>query len=150
MKYTITNATHTEIEKNWTREKGEREREMTGRHCYEDVIPFTVMVAIECSNVGVNVLFKAATEKGLSYYVFIAYSFAVSTLVLLLPLPFFIRWCCPVSSHIQIHSFFSVNPFFFLPFSLFIWLVVHLWRSRGLPPLKVSLMFRIFLLGVIG
>lgn len=46
--------------------------------------------------------------------------------------------------------FLLCKPLFFLPFSLFIWLVVHLWRSRGLPPLKVSLMFRIFLLGVIG
>jgi energy-converting hydrogenase Eha subunit E len=66
---------------------------MAGRHCYKDVIPFTVMVAMECSNVGVSVLFKAATEKGLSYYVFIAYSYVVSTLVLLLPLPFFVfKW----------------------------------------------------------
>lgn len=29
-------------------------------------------------------------------------------------------------------------------------LVVHLCRSRGLPPLNLSLIFRIFLLGVIG
>ncbi|KAK2452843.1 nodulin MtN21 /EamA transporter family protein [Trifolium repens] len=88
---------------------------MAGRHCYKDVIPFTVMVAMECSNVGVSVLFKAATEKGLSYYVFIAYSYVVSTLVLLLPLPFFVlKW------------------------------------SRGLPPLDVSIIFRIFLLGVLG
>ncbi|RHN77012.1 putative EamA domain-containing protein [Medicago truncatula] len=87
---------------------------MAGRHCYKDVLPFTAMVAIECTNVGVSVLFKAATQKGLSYYVFIAYSFVVSTLVLLLPLPFFIKW------------------------------------SRGLPPLNMSLIFRIFLLGVLG
>ncbi|CAJ2675088.1 unnamed protein product [Trifolium pratense] len=87
---------------------------MAGRHCYKDVIPFTAMVAIECSNVGVSVLFKAATQMGLSYYVFIAYSYVISTLVLLLPLPFFFK------------------------------------RSRGLPPLNVSLIFRIFLLGVLG
>ncbi|XP_004498807.1 WAT1-related protein At5g40240-like isoform X2 [Cicer arietinum] len=59
---------------------------MAGRYCYKDVIPFTAMVAIECTNVGVNVLFKLATQKG----------------------------------------------------------------SRELPPLNVSLIFRIFLLGVIG
>jgi len=65
---------------------------MAGRHCCKDVLPFTAMVAIECTNVGVSVLFKAATQKGLSYYVFIPYSYVVSTLVLLLPLPFFIKW----------------------------------------------------------
>ncbi|KAL2320100.1 hypothetical protein Fmac_029069 [Flemingia macrophylla] len=81
---------------------------------YKDVLPFTAMVAIECTNVGVNVLFKAATVKGLSYYAFIAYSFAISTLFLLLPLPFVFR--C----------------------------------SRGLPPLNLSIIFTIFLLGVIG
>lgn len=64
-----------------------------GRYCEKEVLPFTAMVAVECTNVGVNVLFKAATEKGLSYYAFIAYSFAVSTLFLLLPLPFVFRWC---------------------------------------------------------
>ncbi|XP_020239520.1 WAT1-related protein At4g15540 [Cajanus cajan] len=85
-----------------------------GRYCYKDVLPFTALVAVECTNVGVNVLFKAATEKGLSYYAFIAYSFAFSTLFLLLPLPFVFRW------------------------------------SRGLPPLNLSLIFAIFLLGVIG
>ncbi|KAK7339426.1 hypothetical protein VNO77_20091 [Canavalia gladiata] len=87
---------------------------MAGRYCYKEVIPFSAMVAIEFTNVGVSVLFKAATEKGLSYYAFITYSFALSTLFLLFPLPFVFRW------------------------------------SRGLPPLKISLIVRIFLLGVIG
>ncbi|XP_061337657.1 WAT1-related protein At4g15540-like [Gastrolobium bilobum] len=87
---------------------------MAGSFCYKDVVPFTAMVAIECSNVGVNVLFKAATQKGLSYYVFVVYSFAVSNLVFLLPL-----------------------PFVFL-------------RSSRLPPFKVSLIFKLFFLGVIG
>ncbi|TKY63258.1 WAT1-related protein [Spatholobus suberectus] len=88
---------------------------MAGRYCHTEVLPFTAMVTIECTNVGVNVLFKAATEKGLSYYAFIAYSYAVSTLFLLLSLPFVFRW------------------------------------SRGrLPPLNLFLIFRIFLLGVIG
>ncbi|KAK7274457.1 hypothetical protein RIF29_15547 [Crotalaria pallida] len=87
---------------------------MEGRYCCKEVVPFTAMVAIECTIVGVNVLFKAASEKGLSYYVFIVYSFAISTLALLLLLPFVFR------------------------------------RSRGLPRFKVSLIFRIFLLGIIG
>ncbi|WVZ09065.1 hypothetical protein V8G54_022411 [Vigna mungo] len=87
---------------------------MRERYCYKEVLPFTAMVAIECSNVGVNILFKAATQKGLSYYAFIAYSYLISVLFLLLPLPFVFRW------------------------------------SRGLPPLNLSLISRIFLLGVIG
>ncbi|CAL0318371.1 unnamed protein product [Lupinus luteus] len=87
---------------------------MAGKYCCNDVVPFTAMVVIECTNVGVNILFKAATKKGLSYYVFIVYSFAISTLILLLPMPFIFQW------------------------------------SRGLPPFKVSLIFKIFILGVIG
>ena len=65
-----------------------REREeMTRRYFYKDVLPFTAMVAVECGNVGVNVLFKAATSKGMSYYIFITYCYAIATLILL-PLPF--------------------------------------------------------------
>ncbi|KAI4346499.1 hypothetical protein L6164_007389 [Bauhinia variegata] len=64
---------------------------MEWRHCYKDVVPFAAMVTVQCTNVGVNILFKAATEKGLSYYVFIVYTYAISTIVLLLPLPFICR-----------------------------------------------------------
>ncbi|KAK6267394.1 hypothetical protein QUC31_018231 [Theobroma cacao] len=55
--------------------------------CYNDVLPFTAMVALESANVGLNILFKAATLKGMSYYIFIAYSYAVGT-ILFLPLSF--------------------------------------------------------------
>ncbi|RDX74537.1 WAT1-related protein, partial [Mucuna pruriens] len=75
---------------------------MAESYCYKEVLPFTAMIAIECTSVGVNILYKAATEKGLSYYAFIAYSFAVSTLFLLLPLPFVFRWCCTV---LHIHHY---------------------------------------------
>jgi len=117
---------------------------MTGRYCYKEVLPFTAMVAIECSNVGVNILFKEATEKGLSYYAFIAYSYLISTLFLLLPLPFVFRWCSITSS-----SFKSILPCNSIIF-FFIILFLHLCRSRGLPHLNLNLIFRIFLLGVIG
>ncbi|KAB1211740.1 hypothetical protein CJ030_MR6G023245 [Morella rubra] len=56
---------------------------MAQSYFYKDVLPFSAMVAAECTNVILNILFKAATLKGLSNYVFNAYSFAVSTLVLL-------------------------------------------------------------------
>ncbi|XP_050382728.1 WAT1-related protein At4g15540-like isoform X2 [Argentina anserina] len=60
---------------------------MAGRSCWRDVLPFTAMVTVESTNVGLNILFKSAASKGLSYYVFIVYSYAFAT-VLLLPLPF--------------------------------------------------------------
>ncbi|XVF60373.1 hypothetical protein PTKIN_Ptkin08bG0040100 [Pterospermum kingtungense] len=58
------------------------------RYCYNDVLPFTAMVTMECVNVGLNTLFKAATLKGMSYHVFVVYAYAIAALVLL-PAPFF-------------------------------------------------------------
>ncbi|XVF58113.1 hypothetical protein PTKIN_Ptkin07bG0036800 [Pterospermum kingtungense] len=66
-----------------TREKAE----MARRYCYNDVLPFTAMVAMEFGNVGVYTLFKAATSEGMSYYILVAYSYAIATLVLF-PLTF--------------------------------------------------------------
>ncbi|KAB2034066.1 hypothetical protein ES319_D04G059500v1 [Gossypium barbadense] len=60
---------------------------MARRYCYNDVLPLTAMVAIECTNVGLNVLFKKATSKGMSYFIFITYTYAIGAL-LLLPLSF--------------------------------------------------------------
>ncbi|XVF60361.1 hypothetical protein PTKIN_Ptkin08bG0039000 [Pterospermum kingtungense] len=59
------------------------------RSCYQDVLPAIAMVAVECSIVVVSILFKAAAAKGLSYYVFIAYTCTLATLVLL-PLALFL------------------------------------------------------------
>ncbi|KAJ4729160.1 WAT1-related protein [Melia azedarach] len=66
------------------------ERGMIGSDYYKDVLLFAGMVAVECTNVGLNILYKAATNRGMSYYVFIVYSYAVTTLVLL-PLPYIFR-----------------------------------------------------------
>nr|XP_048327589.1 WAT1-related protein At5g40230-like [Ziziphus jujuba var. spinosa] len=60
------------------------------RCCYGEVVPFAAMAAVECTNVGLNTLFKAATLKGMSYLVFILYSYALGSLILL-PLPFIFR-----------------------------------------------------------
>ncbi|XWS30336.1 hypothetical protein CRYUN_Cryun24cG0108600 [Craigia yunnanensis] len=62
---------------------------MARRYCYKDVLPCTAMVAVECSNVVQNILFKAASSTGLSSYTFLAYSFALATVVLL-PLTVFL------------------------------------------------------------
>ncbi|KAK6256504.1 hypothetical protein SCA6_017809 [Theobroma cacao] len=56
----------------------------------KDVLPFTAIVAVECTSVGLKIHFKAATLRGMSYYVFITYSYAVATLILL-PFPLIFR-----------------------------------------------------------
>ncbi|PSS30401.1 WAT1-related protein [Actinidia chinensis var. chinensis] len=58
-----------------------------GKYCYREWVPLTAMVTMECTNVGLNTLFKAATLNGMSYHVFVVYSYAVAAL-LLLPSPF--------------------------------------------------------------
>ncbi|XP_021299365.1 WAT1-related protein At4g15540-like isoform X2 [Herrania umbratica] len=49
----------------------------------KEVLPCTAMVAVECTSVGSKILFKAATLRGMSYYVFITYSYVVATFILL-------------------------------------------------------------------
>ncbi|KAL8043925.1 hypothetical protein ABFX02_08G014500 [Erythranthe guttata] len=83
------------------------------RYCYREVLPFSVMVVMECTNVGLNTLFKVATNSGMSRHVFLVYAYGVAALVLL-PSPFFSR------------------------------------RSRVLPPLTFSVLWKIFILGVVG
>ncbi|KAJ4885372.1 WAT1-related protein [Raphanus sativus] len=61
----------------------EVEEEVAWRCFCKDVVPFTAMVAVECVMVGSNTLFKAATMRGLSFYVFVFYNYVVATLVLL-------------------------------------------------------------------
>ncbi|KAK7823793.1 wat1-related protein [Quercus suber] len=75
---------------------------MASIYRYMDVLPLSAMVAVECSNVGIYTLFKAATLKGLSYYVFVFYSFVIATLVLL-PLVFiFPRFVAQLCGYIGI------------------------------------------------
>ncbi|XP_030482847.1 WAT1-related protein At5g40230 [Cannabis sativa] len=51
--------------------------------CKKQVIPFIAMAAMECINVGLNTLYKAASTKGLSYFVFVTYSYAFGSITLL-------------------------------------------------------------------
>lgn len=55
--------------------------------CYREVLPFTAIVAMECTNVGLNTLYKLATRSGMSRHVFVVYAYAIAALVLL-PSPF--------------------------------------------------------------
>ena len=62
---------------------------MAGWDCKKEIVPFTTMAIAEFAAVGVNTLYKAATLKGLNYFVFIGYTCFIGTLVLV-PLPFII------------------------------------------------------------
>ncbi|ESR59685.1 hypothetical protein CICLE_v10018376mg [Citrus x clementina] len=63
---------------------------MERSNSYKDGLLFTAMVAVECTNVGLNILFKLAASKGMSYFVFVFYSYAATTIVLLF-FPFIFR-----------------------------------------------------------
>ncbi|XP_057982832.1 WAT1-related protein At5g40230-like [Malania oleifera] len=56
---------------------------MAEGYCCREVVPFGAMVLVECLYVGSRILFKAASLKGLSNFVFIFYSYAIATLALL-------------------------------------------------------------------
>ncbi|KAK6155168.1 hypothetical protein DH2020_009416 [Rehmannia glutinosa] len=60
------------------------------RYCYREALPFTALVAMECTNVGLNTLFKLATRHGMSRHVFLVYAYAIAAFVLV-PAPFFAR-----------------------------------------------------------
>ncbi|OMO64475.1 Drug/metabolite transporter [Corchorus olitorius] len=62
---------------------------MATRYLYKEVLPCMAMVAAECSTVVLGILFKAASSKGLSYYIFVAYTCALATIALF-PLAFFL------------------------------------------------------------
>lgn len=61
---------------------------MAGKYFQREVLPVMALVIMECANVGLNTLFKAATLQGMSFHVFIVYSYGLAAL-LLLPSIFF-------------------------------------------------------------
>lgn len=86
-----------------------QEQEMERRKFFREALLLSATVAVECTTVGLNTLFKAAASKGLSYYVFVAYSYPLATLALL-PLPLIFR---------KYKSLF-IHPLFYLLINLFI------------------------------
>jgi len=56
---------------------------MARKYFQREVLPVTALVIMECANVGLNTLFKAATLKGMSFHVFIVYSYGLAALLLL-------------------------------------------------------------------
>ncbi|CAN6839165.1 unnamed protein product [Brassica oleracea] len=113
------------------------EETVAWRYFHRDVVPFAAMFAVECSTVGSNTLYKAASLRGLNFYVFIFYSYAASTLVLL-PLAL-------------IFGRYLISPLFSIKF-LKNMMNLHFFicRSKKLPSAKSPLFFEMFLLGLFG
>ncbi|VVB09354.1 unnamed protein product [Arabis nemorensis] len=63
--------------------RGAGEETVAWRRFKRDVVPFVAMFVVECTTVGSNTLYKAATLRGLNFYVFVFYSYVVATLLLL-------------------------------------------------------------------
>lgn len=68
-----------------------RVREMGVKSCLVELAPFAAMVAVECLDVGLTTLSKAAMSKGMSHFVFVVYSNALASLILLPTAFFFTR-----------------------------------------------------------
>ncbi|XWS37380.1 hypothetical protein CRYUN_Cryun19dG0038000 [Craigia yunnanensis] len=60
-----------------------RERRMRVKSCLVELAPFAAMVAVECLDVGLTTLSKAAMSKGMSHFVFVVYSNALASIILL-------------------------------------------------------------------
>lgn len=124
------------------------------RYCYKDVLPFTALVAMECSNVGLNTLFKFATNHGMSRHVFVVYAYAVAALVLL-PAMFL----CRSRSRVLPQLNFSIMiKTFLLGVIGWVSLTLHMWLFSisdwkhiisWVSSLNFSFMIKFFLLGIV-
>lgn len=76
----------------WRLERRMRVREMGVKSCLVELAPFAAMVAVECLDVGLTTLSKAAMSKGMSHFVFVVYSNALASLILLPTAFFFTRF----------------------------------------------------------
>ncbi|GAA0152116.1 hypothetical protein LIER_10676 [Lithospermum erythrorhizon] len=48
---------------------------------YKELLPFAAMIIVQCTLVGSNILFKSASSRGVSNYVFTVYTYAIATVV---------------------------------------------------------------------
>lgn len=117
--------------------RGAEEETVAWRYFCRDVVPFAAMVLVECVTVGSNTLFKAATLRGLSFYVFVFYTYVVGTLVLL-PISLIFGRYLISPTNLDLYNLFKNMNLFALS------------RSRRLPPAKSLLFFKIFLLAFLG
>ncbi|XP_058180396.1 WAT1-related protein At4g15540-like [Rhododendron vialii] len=56
---------------------------MEWRSCIRNAAPFAAMMAVECTDIGISTLSKAAMTKGMSNFVFVVYANALGSLLLL-------------------------------------------------------------------
>ena len=124
----------------------ETEWEMGIRSCLLGLLPFAAMVMIECLDVGLTTLSKAAMSRGMSNYVFVVYSHALATLILF-PSSFIINRssspCSLLSNKASEFCFFLCfidTKVKFFPF---------VFRNKR-PPLTISLLCKFFLLSLAG
>ncbi|KAL8456652.1 hypothetical protein ACS0TY_034769 [Phlomoides rotata] len=80
-------------------------------YCLREVLPFTALVSVECTNVGMNTLYKAVVANGLNFHVYMAYAYAISSIVLL-PLAFLFHRNTPLPPF----SMILLGKFFILGF----------------------------------
>lgn len=82
-----------------------------------NLMPYGAMVMVESLDVGMTTIAKAAMSKGMSHFVFVVYSNALASLILLLPSFFF-----PTSPPLT----FSLVCNFFLPSLIGYWIESYL------------------------
>ncbi|XP_010468810.1 PREDICTED: WAT1-related protein At4g15540-like [Camelina sativa] len=109
-----------------------REETVSWKYFKRDVVPFAAMVAVECTTVGSSTLFKAATLRGFSFYVFVLYSYVGATLVLLLLSLIFGRYF-GLLDQLLLPCFKNMNLH-----------ILHMQVKKS------SLFFKIFLLALLG
>nr|DAD34645.1 TPA_asm: hypothetical protein HUJ06_005285 [Nelumbo nucifera] len=86
------------------------------------LVPFAVMIAVQCLNIGMTTLSKAALSKGMSHFVFVLYS---------------MPW--PRSSSFLLPSSFAGLWSLFPPFLLFIFpLLTNYYSSTNVKSIKYS------------
>ncbi|MBA0557428.1 hypothetical protein Golob_014498 [Gossypium lobatum] len=98
-----------------------KEREMTRWNEPKElvVIPCIAIVAVECSIVVGSILFKAASLKEISYFVFTAYSYILSTLVFLLLAFLFKRLNVCIFIFFMFYDVYMFGKSSLMPFSFF-------------------------------
>ncbi|KAL2492741.1 WAT1-related protein [Abeliophyllum distichum] len=52
------------------------------KSCMKGFVPYAAMVMVECADVGLTTLSKAAMSKGMSHFIFVVYSNALATLII--------------------------------------------------------------------
>ncbi|CAI0398844.1 unnamed protein product [Linum tenue] len=80
----------------------------------EELLPFAAMVTVECLDVGMTTLSKAAMSEGMSHFVFVVYSNALATLIMF-PSSLFLncnrKTAAPIITYPLIWKFFLLGLF---------------------------------------